>query len=729
MPALAFCVDAAMAALSPPSGYTAWDSSLPAPETFSGVPPTTNTVLDDVSVSSLTPWTSSHSNALYKIDAWGAPYFSVNTSGNVTVRPHGSRTMDHQEIDLLKVVKKASDSKSIGGLDLPLPLIIRFPDVLKDRLECLQSAFNYAVKSQGYSSHYQGVYPVKCNQDRFVVEDIVKFGSSFRFGLEAGSKPELLMAMSCLCKGSSESLLICNGFKDAEYISLALIARKLSLNTVIVLEQEEELDSVIDISIKLGVRPVVGVRAKLRTKHSGHFGSTSGEKGKFGLTTTQILRVVKKLEQCGMLDCFQLLHFHIGSQIPSTSLLADGVGEAAQIYSELVRLGASMKVIDIGGGLGIDYDGSKSTNSDVSVAYTLEEYAMAVVQAVKFVCDRNSVKHPVICSESGRAIVSHHSILIFEAVSSSNYTVPTMSSHDVQHFIEQLPGDAHSDYNNLSQSAVRGEYDACLAYSDQLKQTCVEKFKDGSMDIEQLAAIDGFCDLVAKAIGVSNPVSTYHVNLSVFTSIPDFWGIGQLFPILPIHRLSDCPSKKGILSDLTCDSDGKIDKFIGGESSLPLHELEGENGMKYYLGMFLGGAYQEAMGGVHNLFGGPSVIRVSQSDGPFGFAVTRAVPGTSCSDVLRSMHHEPEMMFETLKHRIEEYVHEEGDTIAVAIRGTITVLMRISPLEARWFPVRMMISGHMWVRNRDEWCLSVRAILYTYTWSGFLCLMEDLWNG
>ncbi|KAI3717338.1 hypothetical protein L1987_68900 [Smallanthus sonchifolius] len=671
MPALAFSVDAAMAALSPPSGYTVWDSSLPAPELFSGVPQPTNTVPDDVDVSPLAHWTPAHSNALYKVDGWGAPYFSVNSSGNVTVRPHGARTMDHQEIDLLKVVKKVSDSKSNSGLDLQFPLIVRFPDVLKDRLECLQSAFNYAVKSQNYTSHYQGVYPVKCNQDRFLVEDIVRFGSSFRFGLEAGSKPELLLAMSCLCKGSSESLLICNGFKDAEYISLALIARKLVLNTVIVLEQEEELDSVIDISMKLGVRPVVGVRAKLRTKHSGHFGSTSGEKGKFGLTTTQILRVVKKLYQCGMLDCFQLLHFHIGSQIPSTSLLADGVGEAAQIYCELVRLGASMKFIDIGGGLGIDYDGSKSANSDVSVGYTLDEYAMAVVQAVKFVCDRNSVKHPVICSESGRALVSHHSVLIFEAVSSGRYTVPAMSSFDIHNFIEQLPEDAHSDYNNMSDSAIRGDYEACLAYADQLKQRCVEKFKDGSLDMEQLAATDGLCDLVAKEIGESNPVTTYHINLSVFTSIPDFWGIEQVFPILPIHRLDKRPTKRGVLSDLTCDSDGKIDKFIGGESSLPLHELEGENGMKYYLGMFLGGAYQEALGGLHNLFGGPSVVRVSQSDGPFGFAVTRAVPGPSCSDVLRSMQHEPEIMFQTLKHRIEEYVHDEGNMGGAMITGGI----------------------------------------------------------
>ncbi|GFY94461.1 arginine decarboxylase 1 [Actinidia rufa] len=655
MPALACFGDAAAA--------FAWDSSLPAPDPFSGVPPTTNAAAVDSSL-----WSPSRSDALYNIGGWGAPYFGVNSTGNIAVRPHGSATLPHQEIDLLKVVKKASDPKFNGGLDLQLPLIIRFPDVLKNRLESLQSAFDFAIQSQGYESHYQGVYPVKCNQDRFVVEDIVKFGSGFRFGLEAGSKPELLLAMSCLCKGSSEALLVCNGFKDAEYISLALVARKLALNTVIVLEQEEELDLVIDMSRKLAIRPVIGVRAKLRTKHSGHFGSTSGEKGKFGLTTTQILRVVKTLEQSGMLDCLQLLHFHIGSQIPTTALLADGVGEAAQIYCELVRLGASMKVIDIGGGLGIDYDGSKSADSDISVSYELGEYAAAVVQAVRFVCNRKSVKHPVICSESGRAIVSHHSILIFEAVSASSYSSLAVNPLSFPYIVEGLAEDARGDYRNLSAAADRGEYETCLLYADKLKQKCVEQFKEGSVDIEQLAAVDGICDFVSKAIGASDPIRTYHVNLSVFTSIPDFWGIGQLFPIIPIHRLDQRPEMRGILSDLTCDSDGKIDKFIGGESSLPLHELEGDGGFsgggRYYLGMFLGGAYEEALGAVHNLFGGPSVVRVSQSDGPHSFAVTLAVPGPSCGDVLRVMQHEPELMFETLRHRMEEFVHEDDHGMA-----------------------------------------------------------------
>ncbi|KAF5448906.1 hypothetical protein F2P56_029397 [Juglans regia] len=655
MPAMAYCVDAAAARFSP--GYAVAipvaGNPLPAPVPLSGVPPATNNL-------EVSHWSPSLSAAIYKIDGWGAPYFSVNAAGNVSVRPFGAATLAHQEIDLLKIVRKVSDPKSSGGLGLQMPLIVRLPDVLKSRLESLQSAFDLAVQSQGYKTHYQGVYPVKCNQDRFVVEDIVRFGSPFRFGLEAGSKPELLLAMSCLCKGSPEAFLICNGFKDAEYISLALFARKLSLNTVIVLEQEEELDLVINLSKKFSVRPVIGVRAKLRTKHSGHFGSTSGEKGKFGLTTTQILRVVRKLKEVDMLDSLQLLHFHIGSQIPSTSLLTDGVSEAAQIYCELVRLGAHMQVIDIGGGLGIDYDGSKSSESDISVGYSLEDYAVAVVQAVRLVCDRRCIKHPIICSESGRAIVSHHSVLIFEAVSASAYESPSITSFGLENFIEGLPDEARADYGNLSDAAIKGEYETCLLYADQLKQRCVNQFKEGSLGMEQLAAVDGVCDVVSKAIGAVDPVRTYHVNLSVFTSIPDFWGIGQLFPIVPIHRLDQRPSVRGILSDLTCDSDGKIDKFIGGEWSLPLHELEGDG--RYYLGMFLGGAYEEAIGGLHNLFGGPSVVRVSQSDGPHSFVVTRAVPGPSCGDVLRIMQHEPELMFETLKHRAEECI--DGSSIA-----------------------------------------------------------------
>ncbi|KAK8945898.1 Arginine decarboxylase 1 [Platanthera guangdongensis] len=660
MPAMA-CVDAAV----PPPGHVfPWDGSLPTSGAFPGGTPASASTQTTVERSGT--WSTDLSSALYKVEGWGVPYFTVNSSGNISVRPFGSATLPHQEIDLMKVVKKASDPKSSGGLSLQLPVILRFPDVLKNRLESLNSAFHFAIQSNGYESHYQGVYPVKCNQDRDIVEDIVEYGSTFCFGLEAGSKPELLLAMSCLSKGSPDALLICNGYKDEDYVSLALMARRLYLNTVIVLEQEEELHTVVETSRKLGIRPVIGLRAKLRTKHSGHFGSTSGEKGKFGLTTTQILSVARKLQSLDMLDCLQLLHFHIGSQIPSTSLLADGIGEAAQIYCELARLGASMHVIDIGGGLGIDYDGSHSSASDMSVSYGLDEYASTVVRAIQYACNLKHVRHPIICSESGRALVSHHSILVFEAVSSKSAD-PEIIGQNLAYLLDALEDDARADHRKLMASAVQGEYDNCIFYADQLKRRCVEQFKDGVLGLEHLAAVDALCDLVFREIGASDPVRTYHVNLSIFSSIPDFWAIGQLFPVLPIHRLDQRPEVNGVLADLTCDSDGKLDKFIGGDTSLPLHDLSGAGAGEYYLGMFLGGAYQEALGGLHNLFGGPSVVRVVQSEGPHSFAVTRAVLGPSCTDVLRAMHHEPELMFDVLKHRAEEYAGVHGDALVCSL--------------------------------------------------------------
>lgn len=658
MPALPFTD----AALSPPGyAFVQHPGCFSTLEAFSSDTAPAAANLDTASAR----WSTELSAELYKVDGWGAPYFSINASGNISVRPHGAETLPHQEIDLMKVVQKATGGKSGGGLGLQLPLIVRFPEVLRNRLHSLQVAFDSAIRSNGYDSPYQGVYPVKCNQDRFVVEDIVAFGSPFNYGLEAGSKPELLLAMSCLTKGSPDALLVCNGYKDKEYVSLALTARRLNLKTVIVLEKEEELDTVVKVSRTLGVRPVIGLRAKLRTKHSGHFGSTSGEKGKFGLNTLQILSVAKKLKRMDMLDCLQLLHFHIGSQIPSTALLADGVGEAAQIYCELARLGANMQVIDVGGGLGIDYDGSRSGGSDMSVGYNLEEYAAVVVRSIQKACDSKYVRHPVICSESGRALVSHHSVLVFEAVSLDAPASSFPHHTELASLIDELGDECRAHYRCLLAAAMLTDWDACVASAEKLKRLSVELFKDGSVGLEQLAAVDSVCELVAHSRKVSDPVRTYQINLSVFTSMPDFWAIGQLFPVLPIHRLEERPTVSGVLSDLTCDSDGKLESFIGGRSSLPMHEIGGGGG--YYLGMFLGGAYQEALGGLHNLFGGPSVVRVAQIDGPHSFAVTRAVPGPSCADVLRTVQHEPELMFEALKRRAEECTGQGGDVIALGL--------------------------------------------------------------
>eukprot|EP01018_Ginkgo_biloba_P039349 Gb_39070 [translate_table: standard] len=611
---------------------------------------------------SSTSWSPALSSSLYKVDAWGVPYFVVNENGNLAVRPHGSASLSSEEIELTKVVKKVVEPRTVGGLGMSLPLIIRFPDVLKHRLEALQSAFDVAIGVQSYQSHFQGVYPVKCNQDRYIVENVVEFGKQYCFGLEAGSKPELLLAMSCLCKGSPKALLVCNGYKDEEYVSLALMSRRMDFNTVIVLEQEEEVDVVLNASRKLSIKPVIGIRAKLRTKHAGHFGGTSGEKGKFGLSSLEIVGVVRKMRKEGMLDCLQLLHFHIGSQIPSVDLLNDGVSEAAHIYCELVNMGANMRIIDIGGGLGIDYDGTKSSCSDMSVGYSLEEYAATVVKAVHMACTRKRINHPILCSESGRALVSHHSVLIFDVMSVQEKGAKVGSDFHLD--VEGLPEELGGDYHALSASVGAGDYQKSLLYADQMKMRCVDLFKEGRLTLEQLATVDGMCELLAAVVArerhmaSDGPSAIYHINLSIFKSVPDYWAIGQLFPIVPIHRLNERPTVPALLSDLTCDSDGKVETFIGGCKSLAMHSWEAAN--PYYLGLFLGGAYQEALGGLHNLFGSPNVVHVVQSSGPHCFAITRALPGQTSADVLRMMMHEPHIMFDSLKSRLEDSLGRYG---------------------------------------------------------------------
>jgi arginine decarboxylase len=610
-------------------------------------------------------WSAAHSSALYRVDGWGAPYFVVNENGNVAVRPHGAKTLPSEEIDVMKVVKKVVASKSVGGLGMSAPLIVRFPDVLKHRLESLQSAFDSAMQTQSYGSFFQGVYPVKCNQDRYVVENIVEFGKPYSFGLEAGSKPELLLAMASMCKASPKALLVCNGYKDEEYVSLALTARRMNFNCVIVLEQEEELDVVLSVSRKLSVRPVIGVRAKLRTKHGGHFGTTSGEKGKFGLTSLEIVGIVRKLQKLGMLDCLQLLHFHIGSQIPSVEILNDGVSEAAYIYCELVKLGAGMKIIDIGGGLGIDYEGTKSSSSDMSVSYSLEEYAAAVVKAVRVACSQKGVNHPIICSESGRALVSHHSLLVFDVVSvhdKKDSVSAAVAGMDLKPLVDDLPEELVGEYKSVMAYTAMGDCHRSQICAEHMKARCLDMFKEGRLGLEQLATVDGMCDLVSSPPAGSPAVC--HINLSIFKSIPDYWAIGQLFPVMPIQRLNERPTVRAVLSDLTCDSDGKVDTFISsddnGTRGLALHSFE-DRSEPYYLGMFLGGAYQEALGGLHNLFGVPNVVHVVQSSGPHCFSITRALPGQTSADVLRLMMHEPNMMFNSLKCRIEDSLQQMDD--------------------------------------------------------------------
>lgn len=609
--------------------------------------------------------------------------------------PFGPDTKPNEEIDIMQALQKAVEAKVLGEFFPLSPLILRFPDILKDRLQRLQSAFDSGIKALHYQGHFQGVFPVKCNQDRFVVENIVEFGKPYGFGLEAGSKPELLLAMSSLIKGSPDALLVCNGYKDADYVSLALLAKKLKLHCVIVLEQEEELDLVFNMSRKLCIEPSIGLRAKLNTKHAGHFGETSGENGKFGLSCAQIVGIVHKLQRWKMLHCLQLLHFHIGSQIPSLSILNDGVSEAAHIYCELSLMGANMKYIDIGGGLGIDYDGSSSAESDMSVGYTMEEYAKEVVLAVKSACTMKGVKQPTLCSESGRALVSHHSVLVFDVLSAEEKGGHSAGDKGVSLTVDgTLPEDLCNLQNSLALAVRIGDYESALEHAKHMKMSCIELFKKGEVNLMQLACVNTLYEVVIATVeekryemgfGSSTTMlydggygqqdkqssysAIYHINLSIFKSMPDTWAIGQLFPIVPLHRLDEEPTVRAILSDLTCDSDGKITSFVGtGDKGtracyMKVHALQ--EGKPYYMGMFLGGAYQEALGGMHNLFGAPPVIHVMQAkkgEASMGnVKVTKASDGQNACEVLRGMQYEPITMLENLCLEVQKRL-KDGDT-------------------------------------------------------------------
>ncbi|KAI5082701.1 hypothetical protein GOP47_0002444 [Adiantum capillus-veneris] len=613
-------------------------------------------------------WTASKSSSLYRVDGWGAPYFFVSPKGQVAVHPNGHRTKLNDEINLINVIKQMVKPKVKGGLGLTTPAILRFPDVLKHRLHTLQSCFDNAIKLRKFQGCFKGVFPVKCNQNHSVIDNIVEFGNPFAFGLEAGSKPELLLAMTALSKGNPNALLVCNGYKDADYVCLALIARHIGLNCIIVLEQEEELDLVMAISKTLSIEPVIGLRAKLNTKHAGHFGDTSGENGKFGLSCSEIVVIVNKLYRMKMLSSLQLLHFHIGSQIPSLAILKDGVSEAAQIYCELALMGANMRFIDIGGGLGIDYDGTNSSNSDMSVGYSMEEYAIEVVKAVQDACSMKGVQHPTLCSESGRALVSHHSVLVFDVLSSSR-TKNHMVTQGVSLEVEGLPADLKSLHTSLIGFAKACDYQGALECAKLLKHGCIELFKQGKLGLAQLACVNSIYEVVCEAGDVDNKHRTtsaqshnavYHVNLSLFRCMPDTWAIGQLFPIIPLHRLEEEPKVRAILSDLTCDSDGKVVTFVGKDNKgrrvnyLRVHELE--EGKPYYMGMFLGGAYQEALGNLHNLFGTPHVVNVyrgAERDAA-EFELVKASDGQTAADVLKLMQYEPTSMLETLKLQIQK---------------------------------------------------------------------------
>ncbi|WP_414586532.1 biosynthetic arginine decarboxylase [Scytonema sp. PCC 10023] len=610
-------------------------------------------------------WKIEDSEELYRIEGWGQPYFSINAAGHITVSPRGDRG---GSLDLYELVN-ALKQRNLG-----LPMLIRFSDILEDRIERLNACFAKAIARYNYPGTYRGVFPVKCNQQRHLIEDLVRFGKPHQFGLEAGSKPELMIALALL--DTPGAMLICNGYKDREYIETAMLAQRLGQKPVIVLEQIEEVDLVIEVSQQLGIDPIVGVRAKLSTQGMGRWGTSTGDRAKFGLTIPEIIHAVDKLREADLLGSLQLLHFHIGSQISAINVIKDAIQEASRIYVELAALGANMKYLDVGGGLGVDYDGSQ-TNFYASKNYNMQNYANDIVAELRDTCTERNIPVPTLISESGRAIASHQSVLIFDVLSTSSVPLdpPDLPQEGESPIITYL----WETYQCINQE----NYQEFYHDATQFKEEAISRFNLGILSLTERAKAERLywacCQKIVEITRKQEYVpdeledlekimaSIYYVNLSVFQSAPDCWAIDQLFPIMPIHRLGEEPTRRGILADLTCDSDGKIDRFIDlrdVKSVLELHTLK--PGEPYYLGMFLNGAYQEIMGNLHNLFGDTNAVHIQLT--PKGYQIEHVVKGDTMSEVVSYVQYDSEDMVESIRQRCEHALAENRITLAESQR-------------------------------------------------------------
>src|SRR3954462_2156665 len=600
-------------------------------------------------------WTAADATELYEIARWGQGYFAIGDNGQVKIHP----TKDaNRSIDLKQLV----DDLQLRGIHLPT--LIRFRDILQHRLRDISEAFQRAIAQHDYSGRYICVYPIKVNQQRQVVEEVLDFGRQYGFGLEAGSKPELL-AVAALA--DNETPIICNGFKDPEFIEMAMLAQKIGRNIIPVVEKYTELDLILEFAEKVGVRPKIGMRVKLAARGGGRWQSSGGYRSKFGLTVGEILRGLEELKTRGMEDCFQLLHFHLGSQIPNIRIVKGALNEAARIYVELFKSGAGLKYMDVGGGLGVNYDGSQ-TNFESSVNYTLQEYANDVVYHLQTVCDEAKVPHPTIISESGRAVVAQHSVLVFNVLGVADFgeeTTPKAPGPDM----EQPLIDLFETYGSLtSRNALESYHDA-----QQALDMAMNLFSGGYLPLEQRSQAENIywaiCRKLQKLVKAMDEVpedlqnldeslsDTYFCNFSLFQSIPDSWAIKQLFPIMPIHRLNEEPTRHAVLGDITCDSDGKVDAFIDRrdvKKTLGLHPFSGSY---YYLGAFLLGAYQEILGDLHNLFGDTNAVHVRL--GPDGQTMLDSViKGDTVREVLNYVQFNTDGLVTKLRKDVEAALRE-----------------------------------------------------------------------
>ena len=605
----------------------------------------------------MSEWTASQSAELYRVNDWGANFFSVSEDGNLWVHPQLS---DGGHIDLPKLVSE------LERRGLRRPILIRFSDILATRIKSLARCFEEAIEEHAYSGRWRGVYPIKVNQQAKVVEEIIEFGAAYGVGLEVGSKPELLIALALL--DTPDALLICNGYKDRAYVETALLAQRLGRNPIIVIDRYREIELLTKAAAALGIRPHIGLRARLSTVGAGRWVESSGADSKFGLSADELVRAVERLRSEDMLDCVELLHFHIGSQITTIRAHKDALREAMQIYVGLYRLGAdSLHLLDVGGGLGVDYTGA-GTDDPSSMDYSEQEYANDVVFAAEQTCREASIPAPDIITESGRAMVAYHSMLIFDVIGVNRDQTPRTveacdeSDHAVLHALfEAVESIAPDNLTESYHDLIHGRDEAAslfsLGYLDLRGRAKSERlFHAGCVHIgtilEQLGKTPETFEDLHRLL-----TDTYFGNFSIFQSAPDAWAVKQVFPIMPIHRLDEEPTRRGVVADLTCDSDGRIDRFIGDGEDRPTVRLHALNGAPYLLAVFLVGAYQEILGDLHNLFGDTDAVHV-RLDGDQGYFVEHFVEGDAVAEVLSYVQYDRRDLTERVRKLIEKALHD-----------------------------------------------------------------------
>jgi arginine decarboxylase len=606
----------------------------------------------------ITEWTVQDADEIYQISRWGEGYFSVNDKGDLCVKPQ--RNNNGPVINVMEVIDEMKNK------NISFPAVIRFHDILRSQVVNLNKTFRSTIEEAKFNGSYYGVYPIKVNQMREVVEEIVDAGAPYNYGLEAGSKPELIAALAM--NTNQNSLTVVNGYKDMDLLRLALLGNQLGRKVIVVVEKYTELIDLMKLSMETGVEPMIGLRAKIATKSSGKWASSGGDYAKFGLTITEILQAVRYLKSIDKVHCLKLFHFHIGSQIPDIKTIKDSINEGARIYAKLYKEGAKLEFFDVGGGVGVNYDGTRS-NSPSSINYTTQDYVADVVYILKQVCDLEDVPHPHIVSESGRAITAHHSCVITNVfgaleIGADNFNTDKVVNENI----------LVTNMRELSTELTAKNYQEVYNDSTKLKEESISAFKFGIINLDERAKLETLywriCRKIVEYASLDDyapdeilflknqMASQYLCNLSIFQSAPDTWAIGQILPVLPIHKLQEKPSQLCTLVDITCDSDGKLDTFLsadGPTNTVPMHKLK--DGEDYYIGLFMTGAYQDIMGDNHNCFGRLNEVHVfCDDDDPTDFYIEEVIYGNRASHVLASLQYNPETMAQTMKANVDQQV-------------------------------------------------------------------------